>query len=197
MKKNWTLMALIMMAMAFTFVSCDLDDEHEAYVLEGAWEGDMGVMINGYVADYSTIYFDRDPYRYAYGTGYQVDYFNNRSPWGHRNNTYYLANHITWKVRDNVIKLYYEEEKVYAEIRDYSLSDGYFRGYIDFEDGSSARFSMRKTYSPNNWDSYWEWGWYDDDYYWAKKNTGLMEDTRANSDSPVKTTKIVRSAAVK
>ena len=63
MKKNFTLLALIMMALSMTFVSCTDDDEYEAYTLEGAWEGDMGVVINGYVAHYSNIYFDNIPYQ--------------------------------------------------------------------------------------------------------------------------------------
>jgi hypothetical protein len=193
MKKNFTLMTLIMMAMAMTFVSCMDDDEYEAYHLEGAWEGDMGVMINGYVADYSTIYFDRDPYRYASGRGYQVDYFNDRTPWRHYNNSYYIANHVEWKVYNGIISLYYVEDDVYAEIREYSLSDNYFRGYIDFEDGSSSRFSLRKAYSPNDWDNYYEWGW---DYGYAKKYDGMIDDTRAAAKD-VAPEKRVRSAAKK
>ena len=33
MKKNFTLLALIMMALSMTFVSCTDDDEYEAYTL--------------------------------------------------------------------------------------------------------------------------------------------------------------------
>ena len=142
MKKNFTLLALIMMALSMTFVSCTDDDEYEAYTLEGAWEGDMGVMINGYVANYSTIYFDKNPYQYASGEGYQVDYFGSSSPWRH-GNEYYVANHIRWQVYNRVIQLYYVEEDIYAEIRDYSLSSGYFTGYIDFEDGSTITTARR------------------------------------------------------
>ena len=198
MKKNFTLLALIMMALSMTFVSCTDDDEYEAYTLEGAWEGDMGVMINGYVANYSTIYFDKDPYQYASGEGYQVDYFGSSSPWRH-GNEYYVANHIRWQVYNRVIQLYYVEEDIYAEIRDYSLSSGYFTGYIDFEDGSSSSFRMQKTYSPNNWGSYYEWGWYDDyyydDYYYSKKGMFDTDATRAAAKAGEK--KIVRTAAVK
>ena len=202
MKKNFTLLALIMMALAVTFVSCTDDDEYEAYTLEGAWEGDMGVMINGYVADYSTIYFDKNPYQYASGEGYQVDYFGSTSPWYHKSrNAYYVANHIRWQVTMGVIQLYYVEEDIYAEIRDYSLSSGYFTGYIDFEDGSSSTFRMQKTYSPNNWGSYYEWGWYDDyyyggGYYYSKKGV-LEEDSTRASANATSGKKLVRTAAVK
>ena len=200
MKKNFTLLALIMMALSMTFVSCTDDDEYEAYTLEGAWEGDMGVMINGYVANYSTIYFDKNPYQYASGEGYQVDYFGSSSPWYHSSrNSYYVANHIRWQVYNRVIQLYYVEEDIYAEIRDYSLSSGYFTGYIDFEDGSSSSFRMQKTYSPSNWGSYYEWGWYDDyyydDYYYSKKGMFDTDATRAAAKAGEK--KIVRTAAVK
>jgi len=200
MKKNFTLLALIMMALAMTFASCDTDeDEYEAYTLEGAWEGDMGVMINGYVADYSTIYFDKNPYQYASGEGYQVDYFGNSSPWYHRSrNAYYVANHIRWQVTMGVIQLYYVEEDIYAEIRDYSLSSGYFTGYIDFEDGSSSSFRLQKTYSPNNWGSYYEWGWYDDYYYgYSKKGAFDGDATRAAASGTKSATKLVRTAAKK
>ena len=202
MKKNFTLLALIMIAMAVTFVSCTDDDEYEAYTLEGAWEGDMGVMINGYVADYSTIYFDKNPYQYASGEGYQVDYFGSTSPWYHKSrNAYYVANHIRWQVTMGVIQLYYVEEDIYAEIRDYSLSSGYFTGYIDFEDGSSSTFRMQKTYSPNNWGSYYEWGWYDDyyyggGYYYSKKGVFEEDSTRASANA-TSGKKLVRTAAVK
>jgi hypothetical protein len=202
MKKNFTLLALIMMALAVTFVSCTDDDEYEAYTLEGAWEGDMGVMINGYVADYSTIYFDKNPYQYASGEGYQVDYFGSTSPWYHKSrNAYYVANHIRWQVTMGVIQLYYVEEDIYAEIRDYSLSSGYFTGYIDFEDGSSSTFRMQKTYSPNNWGSYYEWGWYDDyyyggGYYYSKKGVFEEDSTRASANA-TSGKKLVRTAAVK
>lgn len=184
MKKNFTLLALIMLGMMTTLVSCDVDDDdYKAYNLEGAWQGDMGVMIDGYVADYSTIYFDRDPYRYASGTGYQVDYFTNRTPWYHRgSSSYYLANHIEWTVEMGVIHIYYMEEDVYARIRDYRLYSDYFEGYIDFEDGSSSRFRLEKTYSPNNWGSYYDWGY---DYYgwgfgYAKQGMTDNLDTRGS-----------------
>ena len=101
--------------------------------------------------------------------------------------------------RLGVIQLYYVEEDIYAEIRDYSLSSGYFTGYIDFEDGSSSSFRMQKTYSPNNWGSYYEWGWYDDyyydDYYYSKKGMFDTDATRAAAKAGEK--KIVRTAAVK
>lgn len=202
MKKNFTLLALIMMALSMTFVSCTDDDEYEAYTLEGAWEGDMSVEIDYgdyyYVADYSTIYFDKNPYQYASGEGYQVDYFGSSSPWRH-GNTYYLANHISWQVTMGVIHLYYEEERSEAWIRDYSLSSGHFTGYIDYGNGKIRPFDLRKIGPRYDWRDNYEWGWYDDyyydDYYYSKKGMFDTDTTRAAAKAGEK--KIVRTAAVK
>lgn len=183
MKKLTSLLAMVlMMAMTATFfVSCTTEDEYEAYTLEGAWEGDMGVVFGGYRSVRSVIYFDRDPYRYASGSGYQADYFN-QSGWGYRYD--YIANNITWSVRNGVIRIHYLEEDVYAEISEYSLNNGYFEGYIDYEDGSSSRFHLRKTYAPNNWRSSYDWGWWDDyDWYWSKPATEFDETRAADGDS--------------
>lgn len=198
MKKLTSLMAMLLLAMlTVTFTSCDWDDDdYEAYTLEGAWRGNMGVVIwDGDVAYQSTsseIYFDRDPYRYASGVGYQVDYLANSTPWYHeRTRNYYLANHFNWEVVNGVIRIYYMEEDVYAEIRDYSLNYEYFRGWIDYEDGSSSEFQLRKTSSPNDYEHYYDWGYgyWDGYYYWSKQNTlGIDDGTRAaaSTDKPMK-----------
>lgn len=188
MKKYITLMAMMAMTMVI-FVSCDTDnDDYAAYNLEGAWEGDMGVsMFMGnteYFATYSTIYFAQDPYRYASGTGYQVDYFNDQSPWYHRSrNTYYIANHFEWEVNNGIIYIHYLEEDVYAQIAPDYLSDydGYFRGVIKYENGAWSEFRLRKTYSPNDWNTYYDWGWdYGYGYGYAKKNPVFTDDDGNN-----------------
>ncbi|MBR1400894.1 MAG: hepatitis A virus cellular receptor 1 [Prevotella sp.] len=187
MKKLFTLLAMSMMTTLF-FVSCDTDDDdYAAYNLEGAWVGDMGVVMNvndgpyvtTYYATRSELYFAQDPYRYASGTGYQVDYFGEQSPWYHSSrNTYYIANHINWEVVNGIIRLYYVEDNAYAEISRYYLSDydGWFEGVITYENGEWSNFSLRKTYSPNDWNNYYDWGY--NDYYWgyAKKNAMITDD---------------------
>ena len=181
---------MLMMVMAATsFVSCMTDDEYEAYTLEGAWEGNMGVYYGDYRSVKSVIYFDRDPYRYSSGIGYQTDYFNNSS-WYDGYGRNYVANHIEWEVWNGVIRIYYVEDDVYAEIRDYRLSDGYFDGYIDYEDGTSSHFHMIKTYSPNDWNGYYDWGF--DYYYYAKPANGDFETRAAASGNKVE--KPTRSA---
>ena len=195
MKKLTSLMALVlMMALTATlFTGCTTEDEYEAYTLEGAWEGDMGVVFGGYRSVRSVIYFDRDPYRYASGSGYQADYFN-QSGW--RYNYNYIANNIRWEVRNGIIRIHYLEEDVYAEISDYNLNSGYFDGYIDYEDGTSSHFHLMKTYTPNNWRSSYDWGWWSDydDWYWSKEATGDFDETRASVSDTVKIQKPKRGA---
>lgn len=154
MKKFTFLSAMIMMmAMAFTFVSCD-DDEYIADTLWGVWEGDMHVWndFDGqvYEAHRSVIQFDRDPDSYATGTGYWVDYYSN-APWD------YFASHITWSVSNGRIRIYSYEDDTNFYIYDYSLSDNYFTGTIESEWGDPMDFRLRKTASPN-WDDF-DWGW--------------------------------------
>ncbi len=158
----------------------------------------MGVMINGYVADSSSIYFDKNPYQYSSGEGYQVDYFGKSSPWYHRSkDAYYIANHISWQVEKGVIQLYYVEENIWVEIRDYSLSSGYFTGYIDFEDGSGSSFRLQKTYSPNNWGSYYEWGWDDGYYYGYSKKGAFGKERRTSVMKECESKIIVRSSCLR
>lgn len=135
---------------AMTFTSCD-DDAEVAYLLEGAWRGNMYAhhAYNGhpYAATYTEIEFYSG---YDSGTGVWVDYYSD-APWD------YIANHIDWHVRNENIYIHFVEDNVDAVIYDYSLSDNYFTGYIELEDGTWADFRLTKTYSPN----------WDDDYYWG------------------------------
>lgn len=169
MKKFTFLSAMIMMmAMAFTFVSCD-DDEYIADTLWGVWEGDMHVYHEWsgtyYEVHESVIQFDRDPDSYATGTGYWVDYFSD-APWD------YFASHITWSVSNGRIRIYSYEDDTNFYIYDYSLSDNYFRGTIESEYGDPMDFRLRKTAAPNWHDFDYGWdSWYDysDPWYSASK----------------------------
>ena len=199
MKKLTSLFPLLLMAMmAVAFTSCTDEDEYEAYTLEGAWRGDMGVVVvddygYAYESTLSEIYFDRDPYRYASGVGYQIDYFGSASPWYHdRSRNYYLANHFDWKVVNGIIQIYYREDDVYAEIRDYDLSYERFHGYIDYEDGSSSEFWLNKTSSPNDYEHYYEWGYYE--YFYGKGNALGFEDATRAAGAEAKQVKRYRTA---
>lgn len=173
MKKIYTLTSLfIMMAVTLGFTSCD-DDEYIAYTLEGTWRGNMYMQheYSGatYDATYSVIEFERNPFRDAQGTGYWVDYYNT-SGWG-RN---YVANHIRWKVRDEIIYIHFNEENTDLEISNYRLKDSRFRGYI-YDGNTRVAFDLYHVDSPN-WNDY-----YYDDYYYAPAKSGQAVKNAKNS----------------
>ena len=98
MKKFTTLLTMAFIAlMSISFTSCD-DDSDIAYTLDGTWKGNMLVEYGNHNALYSVIRFDQNDGIYS-GTGYWIDYFD-RDYW-HGNN--YIANHITWTVRNRNI----------------------------------------------------------------------------------------------
>lgn len=168
MKKLLAMFAIAISAL--TLSSCD-EDAEVAYLLEGAWRGDMHVYssYNGheYAATYSEIEFYSG---YDSGTGVWVDHYSG-APWD------YVANHITWRVRDENIYIHFVEEGTDAVIYDYSLSDNYFSGYLEVMGGDYAYFRLTKIYSPN-WDDYYNWG-YDDWYDWNKADNDSLPVTRS------------------
>ena len=174
MKRFYTLMTVVAIAMlSFTFTACD-DDDYIADTLWGTWEGDMYVTSHWnnryYDATYTEISFDRDPDRYASGTGYWVDYYSN-APWD------YIANHIRWTVRNGNIEVYFVEDRYDMEIYDFTLSRNYFDGYIYTDDDKRVEFHLRKTASPD-WDRYhWGSSYWGDDYYYYGKSTRGAGDT--------------------
>lgn len=184
MKKITSFLTLTLIAlMSFSLTSCD-DDEAIAYTLEGTWEGDMYVYYNfngeTYSASRSILYFDRDPYSYASGSGYWIDYYN-YGPYG------YYATNIEWTVVNGKIRIYSIEDNQNYYISDYSLDDGQFHGYIDYGNGSSSiEFHLRHTSSPN-WNNYdWNgWGDYNSYYYYspAKKSASKADST---AEKPVR-----------
>lgn len=173
MKKIYTMLMMAMMAMAFT--SCE--DEYIAETLEGTWKGNMYISSywdgRTYDATYTEVTFLKDPYTYASGAGYWVDYYSN-APWD------YVANHIDWKVKNGTIYVYFVEEDATMEIRDYRLNSSRFYGTI-YEDGHAVDFELYCTSHPYTyWDDY-RWGynsWYDDYYYWARTRSGDADSTK-------------------
>ena len=163
MKKVYSIIAVIIMAMTATmFASCD-DDNDIAYTLDGVWEGYMYKQSNYngryYTSSSSILQFDQDPYRYAQGTGRWIDYYSD-APWD------YFASYIRWKVENRTIIIYSEKENQYYYISNYRLYDNYFEGYIGDEYGQGQHFKLTKTAS-RNWRDY-NWNGYDwDDYYYA------------------------------
>ena len=134
---------------AISMQSCD---ESIAYTLEGTWQGDMFVQSyynnRYYTTTYSVVNFQKNPFKYASGEGYWIDYYSD-APWGNC-----VANHIKWKVNKGVIRIHFREDNEDVEIRDYRLNDERFEGYIG---ESSTFFSLVHTSSPN-WNNY-SYGW--------------------------------------
>lgn len=142
----WALVALF----TFSLTSCN-EDEEIARTLEGTWKGDMYIEYedyynNYYTASYSEVYFEKDPFTYASGYGYEIDYFS-RAPWD------YICNHTEWKVRGDMITIYLVEDNVEMDIRNYRLDGKYFRGEVFASDGSWREFHLVHTSSPN-WNNY-------------------------------------------
>ena len=168
MKKfSYYISMMVMALLPLSFTSCD-EDEMIADTLWGEWEGEMYVSSywNGryYDASYSELAFDKDPCRYASGTGYWIDYYSN-APWD------YHANHIRWTVSNSIIRIHFVEDGGTLDIYDYSLSGNYFSGVIYNDRDEELHFRLRKTsYPTTNWDDL-RWGWYSDWSYNTRMNT--------------------------
>jgi hypothetical protein len=164
MKKLYTMLAMMLMALAFA--SCETDEDI-AYTLEGTWKGNMHINSEWdgryYNTTYSEITFLKDPYSYSSGTGYWVDYYSG-APWD------YVANHIEWTVKYGDIEIYFVEEGTTMIIRNYHLYRGRFTGTI-YDSGNVVDFDLYQTTHPN-YNSY-RWGysaWGYDPYYSRSMN---------------------------
>lgn len=190
MKKIYNLLMIAVVALtASTLAGCDADDnEVIAYTLEGTWKGEMYITEKWsgrvYNSTYSVIEFSKDPYRYAKGEGYWVDYYSN-APWD------YVANHITWEVRNSIIYVHFYEEGADVEISDYYLEDGYFVGTM-YDGHNYVDFKLYHTHSPL-WDDY-DYGFYD--YYWSNGANFDSTDDKA-FHAPMKIEKPVRRLMAK
>lgn len=179
MKKLFTLLAMIMMAIgSMSLTSCS-DDDYIGLTLDGCWQGNlyMYAQYGGttYPSYRSQIKFEAG-LGMSKGSGYWVDYYNN-APWS------YHANHISWEVNNGVITIYFIEDDYYVRIYDYNINSSYFSGLIEGEDGKRLEFSLRNTNSVN-WDSY-NYGW--QSYGYSKSST-LSRSTDADSTSVEKPT---------
>lgn len=169
MKKITSFLTIALIAIiSLTFTACD-DDSNVAYTLDGTWRGKMYVQYGGYSSTYSVIRFDNNDGLYS-GTGYWIDYYDGNY-WGSRN---YIANRITWTVRDGNIYINLIDEGSKVVIYDYRLSSGYFTGYVDASNGNRASFRLTK-------DDTFNWR---DDFYYNKVPTSIGSISRsADTDS--------------
>ena len=172
MKKFTTLLTMAFIAlMSISFTSCD-EDSDIAYTLDGTWRGNMYVQYGNVDATYSVIRFDQNDGIYS-GTGYWIDYFD-RNYW-HGNN--YIANRITWTVRNRNIYITLLDENSDVVIYDYALGDRKFSGYVEADNGNRAYFELsRDSY---NWRDDYDWGY--SKQYSGLENTQIV--SRGAKDS--------------
>lgn len=169
-----------MALMSLTFTSCD-EDSDIAYTLDGSWSGYMNTSVSyndrKYYSSTADITFNAG---YDSGDGYWLDSYSN-APWD------YVANRITWQVRNGMIYIYFRDTREDAVIRNYHLDDRYFYGEIEFNSTNAwIEFKFVKTSSPN-WNRYYWYGtnsWLDSwggsyDYGWFK----MSKETNVNVSS--------------
>ena len=113
MKKLFFIMS-VALAATFAFSSCNSDDENEARVLAGEWEGDWGMWYedeDGYIfdADYTYIKLVPDHSNATHGVGYQEDYYSWDTSGRVRSYYRYLWYKFDWEIKNGIIYLYYYE----------------------------------------------------------------------------------------
>lgn len=172
MKKFTTLLTMAFIAlMSISLTSCD-EDSDIAYTLDGTWRGNMYVQYGGVDATYSVIRFDQNDGLYS-GTGYWIDYFKGYNLHGND----YIANHITWIVRNRNIYITLLDENSDVVIYDYALGDRKFSGYVEADNGNRAYFELsRDSY---NWRDDYDWGY--SKQYSGLENTQIV--SRGAKDS--------------
>lgn len=172
MKKFITLLTMAFIAlMSISLTSCD-EDSDIAYTLDGTWRGNMYVQYGGVDATYSVIRFDQNDGLYS-GTGYWIDYFKGYNLHGND----YIANHITWIVRNRNIYITLLDENSDVVIYDYALGDRKFSGYVEADNGNRAYFELsRDSY---NWRDDYDWGY--SKQYSGLENTQIV--SRGAKDS--------------
>ncbi len=160
-------MLAILFSASVTLTSCLDEDDEIGNAISGHWFGDMDMYYDGEPARSSEIEFYTG-WGYDHGKGVQVDYYARHA----------VTTHFTWKVRNRVLYLTFEDPALDCAIVDYRLSYDYFSGYIAdyYTLENMTHFNLR------NYDRYWDsygYGYYDgyyDGYYYVK-------GTRAAADS--------------
>lgn len=177
MKKIFTFISAIVLALgALTLTSCN-QDQMIGMTLDGSWSGNMYIQTSWdgytYQTTYSEIEFNTDPYSYASGYGYWVDYYSD-APWD------YYASHIKWTVVNGMIRVYFMEDNYTMNIYDYSISNNRFEGVIYDDYGKAIQFSLRSN-DPEDWGSY-GYGWDAWNSFYSKSMTGTSTPSARFSD---------------
>lgn len=116
---------LMVCCLIAVFSGCEEDDDYRGYMLSGRWFGDLGMMVDGQPAIGSDLEFIPQDYGgYTRGYGYETDYYH-----GWRGRVEIVEHYFTWMVRDGIIYLRFDNPELDCNIRDYSLSPDYFKGY--------------------------------------------------------------------
>ena len=165
MKKQITLLSMAtLLGLCTLFTSCERDpDTEESIVLSGQWQGDWGMYYDYeyrgriYTFDsYDTDIVFYPDYNYAtHGYGYQVDWYR-EGPYSRLSFKFY------WSINDGVINVSYPGYHEYdTTIREYTLTNDYFSGYLG---NSDWRFNLRKIADYYDWSYYYDYGDY---HYWT------------------------------
>lgn len=118
---------LMVCCLIAVFSGCEEDDDYRGYMLSGRWFGDLGMMVDGQPAIGSDLEFIPQDYGgYTRGYGYETDYYH-----GWRGRVEIVEHYFTWMVRDGIIYLRFDNPELDCNIRDYSLSPDYFKGYME------------------------------------------------------------------
>lgn len=170
------LQGALLLVMLSLLTACDPDVD-KGRMLSGRWFGDLGMMVNGYPARGSDIEFVPDTWESTSGYGTEIDYYG-------RYGMTTIRHRFEWFVSNGVIFLRFDDPALDCMIRNYSLSDQYFRGYMDGA-YSSSYFTLRA------YEKYWsDYGYWREDYdypYWGDYYVkGSVEEgaTVAPADEP-------------
>lgn len=190
MKKFRNLMAwAFILLSALSFASCSKDAD-VAYTLDGTWKGYLQTQRKydnrWYQTSTAEVTFNAG---YDSGNGYWLDNYSD-APWD------YVANHISWRVRNEIIFIDFLDTRESARIRNYHLDDQYFYGEIEFSNSNVwVKFQFVKTSSPN-WNGYHWYGsddWRDSWYrYGAKPSLGSEPQSLGGTEEPVDSIKLIR-----
>lgn len=172
--KSWMRWCM-MLVTVLSLTACD-EDSDRGYVLSGRWFGDLGMMVNGMPARGSDIEFIPQSRDYTAGYGTEIDYYG-------RYGMMTIRHRFEWFVSNGMIHLRFDDPGLDCTIRNYSLSDRYFRGYMDgvYE---SSYFTLRSYGKYWNEYGYWEADYdypYWDDYY--VKGEGRQSPAAGEADA--------------
>lgn len=153
--KSTIIPTLLLVVSGLLMTSCD-DDQETAMMLWGTWEGQLSTDFYSnrwgtYGSSYYTVWHFEGKPGSRQGDGWEVDYVR-----GQR-----YAQRFRWQVMDNgtTVRLVYDGKWEDEYIYNFYLSDDYFSGYIDSNNGQQSHFQLYKV-DDNGYDFDYEWDYY-------------------------------------